>query len=433
MAFVLLLLYTVFLVLRPQDFIPALAGAPYMMIFLAGAFLATVIGRRLSFSDVPTLALFGLVLVMLLSTIANGWVGGVVPILTNFGTIVVTYLVCAGQLRDGEKLRWFSLLICICTTVIVLHSFQQAQAGVGWTGAKTVEGNRVTWVGIFNDPNDLGLLFLVALPMLLMRAQLASGLLRRSFWYLIAAGHIYAVWLTHSRGAMLTLILLAAIAFLRRYGAMKLFAAGVVALPALYLVFSRMRAIEVDEESAYGRIDAWYAGIQLFRENPLLGVGMDAFTDYHHLTAHNSYILVLAELGVAGYMMWTLMISAAMLMVWRATHGKLRAVAPLPVDVDAKSEFSLPEKPDNRPSALQVEGNMILYAMVAYLSASFFLSRSYIVLLYILCGMAVAYFHKARQIDPDIASVTAKSLTLFVVLMVPFSVIALYLLVRVLL
>jgi len=76
---------------------------------------------------------------------------------------------------------------------------------------------------------------------------------------------------------------------------------------------------------------------------------------------------------------------------------------------------------------------MILYAMVAYLSASFFLSRSYIVLLYILCGMAVAYFYKARQVDPDIVSVTARSLTLFVVLMVPFSLVALYLLVRVLL
>lgn len=433
MGFVMLLLYTVFLLLRPQDFIPALAGAPYMMIFLAGAFLATVIGRRLIFSDVPTLALFGLVMVMILSTIANGWAGGVVPILTNFGTIVVTYLICAWQLRDGDRLRWFSLAICICTTVIVLHSVQQAEAGIGWTGAKTVEGNRVTWVGIFNDPNDLGLLFLVALPMLLMRAQLAAGLLVRGFWYLIAAGHVYAVWLTHSRGAMLTLMLLAAIAFLRRYGAMKLTAAGMVALPALYLVFSRMRAIEADEESAYGRIDAWYTGIQLFRENPLLGVGMDAFTDYHHLTAHNSYILVLAELGASGYMMWTLMISAAMLMVWRATHGKLKVKAPVATDAGAESGFSVPAKPDNRPPALLVEGNMILYSMFAYLSASFFLSRSYIVLLYILCGMAVAYFHKARQVDPEIVSVTAKSLTLFVVLMVPFSLVALYLLVKVLL
>ena len=433
MAFVLLLLYTVFLILRPQDFVPALAGAPYMMIFLAGAFFATALGRRLSFSDVPTLALFGLVLVMMLSTVANGWAGGIVPIITNFGTIVATYLICAGQLRDGDRLRWFSLVICICTSVIVLHSVQQAQTGVGWTGAKTVEGNRVTWVGIFNDPNDLGLLFLVALPMLLMRARLAASLLPRAFWYALTAAHVYAVWLTHSRGALLTLMLLAAIAFLRRYGVLRLMAAGIVALPALYLLLSRMRAIETDEESAYGRIDAWYTGIQLFRENPLLGVGMDAFTDYHHLTAHNSYILVLAELGASGYMMWTLMISAAMLMVWRATHGKLDAATPDSASAQAQAGFAVPKKPDKRPSALLVEGNMILYAMVAYLSASFFLSRSYIVLLYILCGMAVAYFHKARQTDPEIISVTAKSLTAFVVLMVPFSLIGLYLVVRFLL
>lgn len=430
MGFLLLLLYTVFLILRPQDFIPALAGSPYMMIFLAGAFLMTAIGRRLSFTDVPTLALLGLVMVMILSTIANGWAGGVIPILANFGTIVVTYLVCAGQLRDGNRLRWFSLVICICTTVIVFHSVQQAEAGIGWTGAKTVEGNRVTWVGTFNDPNDLGLLFLLALPMLLMRAQLAVSLLPRVLWYSLAAAHVYAVWLTHSRGAMLTLMLLAAIVFLRRYGVIKLMTAAIVALPALYLLFSRMRAIDAEEESAYGRIDAWHAGIQMFRDNPLFGVGLDGFTDYHHLTAHNSYILVLAELGASGYIMWTLMISAAMLMVWRATHGRLKATAPAPAGMDANAGFSMPAKPENRPSALLVEGNMILYAMVAYLSASFFLSRSYIELLYILCGMAVAYFHKARQVDPEIISVTAKSLTAFVVVMVPFSLVGLYFVVR---
>lgn len=431
MGFLLLLLYTCFLILRPQDFIPGLAGAPYMMIFLAGAFLLTWLGRRLSFGDVPTLALLALVLVMLLSSVANGWAGGIVPILGNFGTIVIAYLVCAGLLRDGNRIRWFCLVLCLCTTVIVLHSVQQAETGIGWTGAKAVEGNRVTWVGIFNDPNDLGLLFLVAIPMLLMRAQLAAGKLARLFWYGLTAAHVYGIWLTHSRGALLTLMLISAIAFYRRYGLSKSIFAGLLALPALLVVMSRMRAIETEEESAYGRIDAWYAGIEMFRANPVLGVGMDAFTEYHHLTAHNSYILVLAELGVMGYMAWTLMISAVMLMVWRATHGRLRPEAETPLQ--SGDSFAPPARTVNRPVALLVEGNMILYAMIAYLSAAFFLSRSYIILLYVLCGMAVAYYHKVRAVDPQIHAVTAQSLTLFIVLLVPASVVFLYLMVRVLL
>jgi putative inorganic carbon (hco3(-)) transporter len=431
MAFLFLLLYTVFLILRPQDFLPAFAGAPYMMIFLAGAFLATLLGRKMFFRDVPTLALLGLVLVMMLSSILNGWAGGAINVIRDFGTVLVTYLIYAGLLRDGERIRHACLVICLCTSVVLLHSIQQAEAGVGWTGARTVEGNRVTWVGIFNDPNDLGMLFLIAIPMLLMRAQLARRWLGRWFWTLLAAGHVYGVWLTHSRGALLTLALLSAIAFYRRYGMMKLMVAGLVAMPGLLIMLARMRAIDADEESAYGRIDAWYTGIQLFKSNPLFGVGMGAFTDYHHLTAHNSYILVLAELGATGYMLWTLMISAAMLMVWRAVHGRLTQTPP--ATVNDNGGFAMPARPDRRLPPLVVEGNMILYAMVAFLAASFFLSRSYIVVLYMLCGMAVAYFHKARRQDPEIMAVTARSLTAFVVLMVPVSLVGLWFVVRFLL
>ncbi|MFN3712166.1 MAG: O-antigen ligase family protein [Alcanivoracaceae bacterium] len=431
MAFLLLLLYTVFLILRPQDFLPAFAGAPYMMIFLAGALLATLMSRRVFLRDLPTVALLGLVLVMMLSSIFNGWVGGAIYVIRDFGTVLVTYLIYAGLLREGERIRHACLVICLCTTVILIHSIEQAKTGIGWTGASAVEGNRVTWVGIFNDPNDLGLLFLVAIPMLLMRAQLANTKIVRWFWYALTCGHVYGVWLTHSRGALLTLGLLSAIAFYRRYGMRKLILAGVVAMPGMLLMLAKMRAIEVDEESAYGRIDAWYSGIQLFKSNPLFGVGMGAFTEYHHLTAHNSFILVLAELGAAGYMLWTLMISAAMLMVWRAVHG--RVSGPVPVPASNGDGFAAPSPPDRRLPALVIEGNMILYSMVAFLSASFFLSRSYIVVLYILCGMAVAYFHKVQRMDPDVVAVTARSLTLFIVLLLPVSVIGLWLMVRILL
>ena len=63
---------------------------------------------------------------------------------------------------------------------------------------------------------------------------------------------------------------------------------------------SRMSNMSAAEESANGRLDAWYAGFQMFKDNPLFGVGQGMFTDYHYLTAHNSYMLVLSELGFFG-------------------------------------------------------------------------------------------------------------------------------------
>jgi hypothetical protein len=39
--------------------------------------------------------------------------------------------------------------------------------GVGWTGMGMIQDGRIQYVGIFNDPNDLALLFVMVLPMAL--------------------------------------------------------------------------------------------------------------------------------------------------------------------------------------------------------------------------------------------------------------------------
>ena len=61
-----------------------------------------------------------------------------------------------------------------------------------------------------------------------------------------------------------------------------------------------MAQISNGDDSAYGRVEAWYEGIQMFKSSPVFGVGKGMFTDFNNLTAHNSYMLVLAELGFVG-------------------------------------------------------------------------------------------------------------------------------------
>ena len=435
MAFALLLTYTVFLLLRPQDFLPAFAGAPYMMLSLGGAFVIALLRKQLRWQDTPTVAIGGLLLAMIASQVVRGWLGGISAVLGSFGPVVATYLIYAGVLRDGQRIQTLSTVIVACTSIIVWHSLGQASTGVGWTGATTLQGNRVTWVGIFNDPNDLGLLLLVAVPMLVMRATLARGSLARYFWYLLAGLHVYGIWLTQSRGALLSLLLLAGIAFWRRYGLGRSLLLALLLSPLLLLMLANMREIDSEEASAYGRINAWYVGLQLFRAQPLFGVGMDAFTEHHHLTAHNSYVLVLAELGAFGYLFWSLLISASLLMVWRVANR--RGVSGEPAR-STDTGTALPDKafaalaPQAAINSTRAEATMVLYALIGYLSASFFLSRSYIILLYMLCGLAVATFYKAQNEHPELLGVTLRSLILFILLMLPASVIGLYLMVKIL-
>lgn len=432
MAFLFLCLYTVFLIFRPQDWYAPLHGAPLMLIFLGMAFLLTVIRKDFRYKDMPTLALFALVLVMMASTVFNGWAGGVVKIARDFAPIVMTYLIYANLLTDPVRLRRLCLCIVACTSLMAWHSIGQRETGIGWTGARTVEGNRVTWVGIFNDPNDLGLMLLVAVPMVIMLMRQARSRLTQLMYLSLAALHVYGVFLTRSRGAMLTLGLLLAVAGYRRYGLAKSIAAFVLALPAVVVVVSGMRAVDAEEESAAGRIEAWYTGIQLFKDNPFFGVGMNNFTEYHHLTAHNSYILVLAELGVFGYIAWLLMISAAGVMAWHGLNATLRDTSagsrPAP-----PGDFQPPVRGKPKAPLTRVEGAMVLYSLMAYLAAAFFLSRSYIIVLYMICGLAVAYYHRVVPEAAAIGRVNGRQLTAFVVGFVPLSLIALYVIVRVLL
>jgi O-antigen ligase len=55
----------------------------------------------------------------------------------------------------------------------------------------------------------------------------------------------------------------------------------------------------------------------MFKSNPVFGVGPDMFTEHHHLTAHNSFVLVMAELGVVGLFFFTGLFYYAYYWLWQ--------------------------------------------------------------------------------------------------------------------
>jgi O-antigen ligase len=55
-----------------------------------------------------------------------------------------------------------------------------------------------------------------------------------------------------------------------------------------------------------GRVDLWYGGTALFIKHPLLGVGSGAFDKANEIgsVAHNTFLSVLAELGIIGFLLF---------------------------------------------------------------------------------------------------------------------------------
>lgn len=61
-----------------------------------------------------------------------------------------------------------------------------------------------------------------------------------------------------------------------------------------------------EDKSAMARLDAWYMGSLIFRQHPIIGVGVEHFrgTEYK-IVSHNGYVQVAAETGLIGLFFWS--------------------------------------------------------------------------------------------------------------------------------
>src|SRR5208283_5274590 len=78
--------------------------------------------------------------------------------------------------------------------------------------------------------------------------------------------------------------------------------AAVFILGMLALDFTGGRGISAVDGA--DRLEAWANGLEMFKSAPLFGIGFNGFTDLYEITAHNSFVLCLAELGLLGSTLW---------------------------------------------------------------------------------------------------------------------------------
>jgi O-antigen ligase/polysaccharide polymerase Wzy-like membrane protein len=237
---------------------------------------------------------------------------------------------------------------------------------------------RIRALGTLNDPNDFAQFLLVALSL--------SGL----FWKkaspvrnLIVLGPpavilTYAVYLTSSRGAIFGLLTVIVMALFREGRKSFAFFSGVAALILMFATqFGGGRQISLEEGS--GRIEAWGAGLAMLKSRPLFGVGFGDFTKHHDITAHNSFVLCFAELGLFGFFFYLAAVMIAGLGLQKLTK--------LPVKTAEDESF--------------VSGaRAVRAAFAAFLVTSWFLSRTYIITFYVLLGLAASMIQMRRQQFP---------------------------------
>lgn len=382
-----LLAYLAVLYIRPHEFVPAFMGWPVLPILLVLAFVFWTFRQKKNFEAPQFWIVPVLMLLLALSVIFTGWLTGGLNVLSDFAPVVMLFFMVATSTDSLQRLRQIFLVLSVCICVIAWHGIDQSTNGIGWTGAELSQGTRITYLGFLNDPNDLAMALVMVLPMIFWLFR-HSGRIMRLVSYATAGVVAYAIYLTNSRGSVLAIGAMLLLYGILRYGVLK----SVVVLPALFAPLlalgpSRMADMSADEDSAEGRIEAWYEGVQLLMMRPLFGVGKGQFAEHHGLTAHNSFVLAFAELGLIGYYFWLSNIAISWLMLQRLVRSDpLNGVSP-----DASAQWE----------ELRGAARTLWYGYVGGLVSAFFLSRSYVVILYLHIALIVALFQMARVQRPD--------------------------------
>jgi O-antigen ligase len=417
-------LLIIFILARPQEFLPELQKVPFLHIGAALAAIGYIVDVRLHRLQASATNTLPWVLAFLgwavLSTGLN-----VPEALPRLGLEMAILFVLYGTIAHGiQRFRTFQFVAgvlaatCVFIAAVCFHQGvapkqcvggvaveggvdgqpdgrscetylqcigPEAEPGlvyrcerVGLFDTYTIEG-RVRYMGELHDPNEvaltisaggIGLLIGFALRRRKTASQLAFG---ASVVLMLAT-----VLFTQSRGGLIAAMLVPAVYVVRRFGLRAVIPAAVVAIPVM-LLGGRSGADAA--ASTMNRYEAWAAGLQMFKHSPIYGVGARMFTDHHWLTAHNSYVLTLAELGIVGMFLFVTLIYLSIKTLWVG----LRELAKIP-----------------GTAAAQVWGMALMSAMCGIAFQINTLSFAYHSVLWLFLGLVGAWYSAVRTHRPDL-------------------------------
>ena len=179
------------------------------------------------------------------------------------------------------------------------------------------------YTGLGGNPNNTAAAVALALPIAWYLGHFwARGLLRWLNYLYVPLG-IFAIILTASRGGFLVaLVGLMVVPLTFRQLPTRarittivfaILAVGVIATAVPLANFSRIAqtSSELSDGNVSSRGVIWQAGLQLYMRSPFVGIGTGSFLSAvepllgYRIPAHNAFLLVLVELGVVGFLLFT--------------------------------------------------------------------------------------------------------------------------------
>lgn len=323
--------YLILFIIRPfenWEFLGAMRLERVYGILMVAALLLWQ--RRRSVRCPQTTAVFAFLGAMALSSVFSYRLELAWPSLYKYCTLVVFYVVIMATIKNETQLRGF-VVAYVCTMAVyqLLSLREYFFFGRGsWSGGIW---RMVGFDSMLGGPNSVAASIVYSMPF-------AFGLVRGEHrWRVRLAIAAYTalslacIVLTGSRSGLLGYLLVCLLYSVSLPGKRKVYAAA--ALSTLFLVawplFPREKQLRVrtilgehmnpgEQGSMEDRMrgTGFFHGLRMFRDRPLLGVGMGCFAWYSHeqlggrlLDSHNLYGEVLGGLGIVGTLAFLFLIA----------------------------------------------------------------------------------------------------------------------------
>jgi hypothetical protein len=342
----------VFILARPQEFILVLQRVPFLHLFTVLAVIGWIVDvrlRRLQPIAVPTLPW---VIVFFAWAVVCTAVVAPEKLLGRGVALAISFCLYGVIAHGIQRFRTFQLVAgaivatCLFITTICFHQGlapKQCVAGelstdggiigapdgrrceiaeqclgpdsepgkqyrcehVGMADTFSIE-ERVRYRGELHDPNEVALTISAgALSFLIAFSLRRRSPLGLAFCVLGVLLVVATVLLTKSRGGLVSAMLVPGVYVVRRYGLWAVLPGVALAAAAVLLGGRSGHAADVSTELRY---EAWATGLDLFKASPVFGVGSGQFVEHHFLTAHNSFVLMLGELGFIGLVLFSMVL-----------------------------------------------------------------------------------------------------------------------------
>lgn len=211
--------------------------------------------------------------------------------------------------------------------------------------------------GPMGDPNYFAQIAVVFVPISLERFMHDKRMRNRllALWCLVTS--VITVIITYSRGGLFAMVLGVLIFFLFYPPKRNHVVFIILSLVALYgalprnyvdrlmtftMFFENTGTQRLEERSFQGRLSENLTALEMIKDKPLFGVGLNSykylFPTYSkrlglalvatEREAHNTYLEILAETGIVGFLIFTLMLGASIMAIIKARESFVRQLMP---------------------------------------------------------------------------------------------------------